>query len=197
MFKSVITFLKNHRILRHLLYILVVTMLLLSVAVYMMDKYTQHGVAVTVPEIKKLTVEEAMPILDRYGLSCQIIDSLYDSKLRPGIIIEQTPREGTTVKQKKAVYVVINSKMPRQIPFPELKDISYRQATSLLQGLGFPAPQIVYVPSVYKDLVVGASYKGRTVSVGEKFPITTIFTLTVGCGDEELPTDTLSVDVGI
>ena len=129
MFTRIITFLKNHRILCHILYMFLTAILLLSVAIYMMDKYTQHGVAVTVPEIKKLTVEEATPILERYGLSCQVIDSLYDTKLRPGVIIEQTPREGTTVKQKKAVYVVINSKIPRQIPFPDLKDISYRQAT--------------------------------------------------------------------
>ncbi|MBR4962310.1 MAG: PASTA domain-containing protein, partial [Muribaculaceae bacterium] len=101
-----LSFFKNHRILTHLILMFLVVLIILYFAVKFMNNYTNHGVEVVVPEIKTLTVEEAMPILERQSLSCQVIDSIYNKNLRPGIIIEQIPRAGSTIKTEKEIYVV-------------------------------------------------------------------------------------------
>lgn len=192
--RGLISFLKNHRILTHLILMFFVLLVILYFAVSYMDDYTRHGVEVTVPEIKNLTVEEATPILERESLKCQVIDSIYNKNLRPGIIIEQVPSEGSTIKREKDIYVVINTIMPRQMPFPEIKDISYRQAISMLEGVGFPKPEIEFVKSQYKDLVVGAKYRNKEVLAGDKYPLTAKFTIIVGKGMKYEPTDTLNID---
>ena len=194
MLKKIFTFLKNHRIITHLLLMFVVVLVLLYFAVRYMDTYTHHGVEVVVPEIKTLTVEEATPILERQSLSCQIIDSIYNKNLRPGIIIEQVPRAGSTVKSNKDVYVVINTIMPRQVPFPEIADISYRQASSMLEGLGFPKPDIKCVASQYKDLVISTKLGNKEVKAGEKYALTTKFTLVVGKGMDYQEIDSLDIE---
>ncbi len=182
--KKLFNFFKNHMILTHLLLMTVVGVILVWVAISYMDNYTRHGVEEEVPDIKNLTVEEATPILERKSLSCQVIDSIYDKNLRPGIIIEQTPRAGSTIKHGKDIYVIINTLLPRQVPFPEITDISYRQAMSMLEGLGFPSPDIECVTSQYKDLVIETKYKKTVVKAGDKYPITTRFTIVVGKGPD-------------
>lgn len=191
--KGVISFFKEHRILFHLLLMLIVVAALLFSLFPMLEKYTQHGVEVVVPDIKNLTEEEATPILERQTLKCMVIDSVYDVSRRPGIIIEQTPKPGSTVKAKKDIYVVINSLTPRSLSLPELKDISYRQALSLVEGMGFPTPDIEYTVSQYKDLVVKVKRRGVQVKAGDKYPITTKFTLVVGKGPNYNPNDSLFI----
>ena len=172
----------------------IVVLILLYFAVKFMNTYTNHGVEVVVPEIKTLTVEEAMPILERQSLSCEIIDSIYNKNLRPGIIIEQVPRAGSTIKTDKDIYVVINTVMPRQVPYPEITDISYRQASSMLEGLGFPKPDIKYVASQYKDLVISSKLGNREVKAGDKYPLTTKFTIVVGKGMDYQESDSLDIE---
>ena len=191
---KILSFFKNHRIITHLLLMFVVVLLLIYVAVKFMNNYTNHGVEVVVPEIKTLTVEEAMPILERQSLSCQVIDSIYNKNLRPGIIIEQVPRAGSTIKTHKDIYVVINTIMPRQVPFPEITDISYRQASSMIEGLGFPRPDIKCVASQYKDLVISAKLGNREVKAGDKYPLTTKFTIVVGKGMDYQESDSLDIE---
>lgn len=190
--KKIFDFLKNHMILTHLLLMALVGVVLLWIAISYMDNFTRHGVEEEVPDVKNLTVEEASPVLERKSLSCQVIDSIYNKNLRPGIIIEQVPRAGSTIKHGKDIYVIINTIAPRQVPFPEITDISYRQAMSMLEGLGFPTPNVECVASQYKDLVVKTKYRGVEVKAGEKYPLTTTFTIVVGKGPdyvEELPFD--------
>lgn len=192
--QGVLLFLKNHKILTHLILMFIVVLILLYFAVKFMNTYTNHGVEVVVPEIKTLTVEEAMPILERQSLSCEIIDSIYNKNLRPGIIIEQVPRAGSTIKTDKDIYVVINTVMPRQVPYPEITDISYRQASSMLEGLGFPKPDIKYVASQYKDLVISSKLGNKEVKAGDKYPLTTKFTIVVGKGMDYQESDSLDIE---
>lgn len=164
--------------------LVVLTLLVIGVNIWLMY-YTHHGEGVRVPEIKGLKVSEISDILRRQGLNYEVIDSHYVTTARPGVILEQIPRGGTSVKHSRTVYLVINSMEPQKTTLPDLSDVSVRQAQSLLEAYGFPAPQIEYVSSPYKDLVVGVKAGARTVSSGEKLPVTTLITLQVGSGTEE------------
>lgn len=183
MIKKIFSYIWNNRIIRHLFYMLAALVgIIVAVNIFLMQ-YTHHGEGVRVPEIKGLKVSEISHILQKQGLHYQVIDSHYISSARPGIILEQIPRGGTSVKHSRTVYLVINSMEPQKMAIPELSDISVRQAQSLLVAYGFPTPQIEYVASPYKDLVVGVRVGDRQVAAGEKLPVTTLITLQVGAGD--------------
>lgn len=158
--------------------------IIIAVNIWLMY-YTHHGEGVRVPEIKGLKVSEISQILQRQGLNYEVIDSHYVTTARPGVILEQIPRGGTSVKHSRTVFLVINSLEPQKMAMPDLSDISVRQAQSLLEAYGFPTPQIEYVSSPYKDLVVGARVGSRKIKTGEKLPVTTLITLQVGSGYDE------------
>ncbi|MEG1574188.1 MAG: PASTA domain-containing protein [Bacteroidales bacterium] len=191
MLKKILSYIRTHNILRHALYITATFLVVIIIASIGMNVYTQHGEAIRVPQLKGLRLPEAIALLERESLNYEVVDSLYDTTQKPGIIIEMTPHSGSSVKRNRTIYLVINSVVPQKLSIPYLTDLSSRQAQSLLEGLGFPSPEIVYVSSRYKDLVVGANYKGRSVRVGEKFPVTSKLQLLVGNGIEEELTDSV------
>lgn len=189
------SFFKNHRILTHLLLMFLIAVALIFATIKYMNYYTNHGVEVVVPEVKGLSITKAKSVLKKQTLSCQIIDSIYSQDLRPGIITEQFPRPGSKVKGNKNIYVIINSYSPRKIAYPEITDISFRQASAMLENLGFPAPDIEYKSSKYKNLVISSKCGGREVNAGDRYPITTKFTLVVGDGMALVKEDTLAVEI--
>lgn len=182
MFKKLINRVKQSRVVKHL-FIMLLILIAGVVALFMwMGVYTNHGEFVVVPEIKGMTVEEAEIMVKSSKINLQIVDSIYDKELPRGVIIEQFPRGGSKVKQNRELYLTINTISPISISVPQLKDLSYRQAYSLLLGLGFPEPSVLEVESEYKDLVQRVRYQGRTVQEGEKLPITSKLQLVVGIG---------------
>lgn len=193
--KKIFLFFKNHRILTHLMLMFLVSIILILFAIRWMDSYTNHGVEVVVPEVKGFNIDEAMPILQQQTLSCQIIDSIYSQDLRPGVITEQFPRPGSSVKGNKDIYVIINSYSPRKIVYPEITDISFRQASAMLESLGFPTPDLEYTQSKYKDLVISTKLGEREVKAGDRYPVTTKFTLVVGGGMDYVEKDSVLVEI--
>lgn len=145
--------------------------------------YTQHGVEVDVMDVRGLLVAEAEPILSDQGLHLVVIDSTFTDKVPFGTIVEQDPKPESHAKHGRAVYVTINATTKRQVVVPDLQDISYRQATTTLRGLGLVVDTIYdYEPSAYRDLVLAIKADGETVEPGEKLPVGTLVRLVVGFG---------------
>lgn len=181
---------KEHLIVRTVLLIFITAMVLLGLALWRLNVYTRHGQAISVPDIKKMSIENATALLARQNLRCEIIDSIYHPDAIPGSVIDQTPPEGSLVKENRIVFVTINARSPRKTTVPDVKDLSHRQAVALLKGVGFPEPKTEYVPSEYRDLVVEVCFNGVPIERGAKIPINTRLTLRVGNGYmEALPSD--------
>jgi beta-lactam-binding protein with PASTA domain len=64
---------------------------------------------------------------------------------------------------------------------PNLRDLSLRQATSLLETYGMKVGSVITVPSVGKA-VVEQYYKGYVIAPGEKIPQGSVITLQIGNG---------------
>ncbi|MDD3079403.1 MAG: PASTA domain-containing protein [Paludibacter sp.] len=146
------------------------------------DYYTHHGEAETVPDLKGLYVEEAEIMLANHGLYPQVIDSVYTRDKKLGTIVEQIPAANSTVKQHRPIYLIINSKQIRKIPLPEVNDVSFRQASAVLQAIGLNVTNVEYAPSEYKDLVISVKYRGQAVSAGTRIPEGSPVVLVVGSG---------------
>ena len=187
---KIVAFFKQHPIIATRLEIMVVAVILCTILIFWLDSYTRHGTATIVPSVRYLTVAEASDILSRKGFRCEVIDSLFNDRVAPGVVVEQTPDAESRVKEGRIIYLTINAFSPKKVTMPSLIDGSARQAQAILRALGFDNVRIEYEPSPYKDLVLDVLCNGRQVESGEKIPMTSRITLIVGMGD--MPADSLS-----
>lgn len=162
--------------------ILIIVVLLLGLY-FWLRRYTQHGHEVVVPNTVGLYMEEAVPQAQAQGLTLQITDSTYSNRVPLGTIVEQTPPAGSHAKEGRALYVVVNARCRRQVPLPDLQDMSYRQAEATLRSLGVVVnPDYEYEPSEYKDLVLAVKQGGAVVTPGQRIEEGSRVTLVVGFG---------------
>lgn len=153
--------------------------LLIVLVMLLLNVYTRHGQNVIVPALENLQIREANTILRAKGLHAEIVDSVYHRDAVPGAIIDQTPKAGNKVKEGRAIYLTIYAKNPQMIAVPELTDYSIRQASALLNSMGFTQLSIQEVPAEYSGLVVAVEYRGRKLVHDEKIPSGSPLTLVV------------------
>lgn len=147
-----------------------------------LDTWTAHGHYELVPEVKGLSYDEACRQLHEAGFSPELTDSIYDTKSRPGTVIDQNPKTGTKVKEGRVVYLTITAFSPKTVTIPTLTDVSVRQARSVLEGLGISRINVVEVPSEFRGLVIAVKRDGQPVTAGARIPVTAVLTLEVGTG---------------
>ncbi len=160
----------------------IIGLLLLMFVFLWLSRYTRHGEERAVPQICGMYVEEAQMTLASQGLKMEVIDSTYSKKVPLGSIVEQNPPVDAKVKDGRTIYVIMNARSLRQVPMPELHDVSYRQAEATLNALGLKVDNIRYEPSEYRDLVLDVRRNGETVEPGTRLAEGTGVTLIVGQG---------------
>lgn len=153
--------------------------LLVVLALLLLNVYTRHGQNVAVPALENLQVKEANTILRAKGLHAEIVDSIYQRDAVPGAIIDQRPKAGNKVKEGRAIYLTIYARNPQMVAVPELTDYSTRQASALLNSIGFDQLHIQEVPAEYSGLVVAVEYRGKRLMPEEKIPAGSPLTLVV------------------
>ncbi len=151
-------------------------------SLHWLDNYTNHGEEIIVPDLKGLNEEEAGKILASKKLEYEIIDSIFVKGEKAGAIMEQTPEAGSTVKEERKIYLLINARSPRQIVLPDLRDVSLRQAEAIIASIGLKIGEYEYVPSEYKDLVQDVKYGNRIAAPGTRITEGASIALLVGKG---------------
>ena len=175
--------------------IIVAALIVAWAAMAWLSVWTRHGDTITVPAVKTLSYSGAIRLLDDEGLKGIVVDSVFDTRTRPGAVIEQNPKAGTIVKEGREVFLTINAFTPKMVTLPSLTDISLRQARSILEGLDIKQIKERRVPSEFKDLVISARYKGSRLMPGARVPVNAVIELEVGEGISELePVDSIDAD---
>ena len=128
-----------------------------------LEKYTNHGYYITVPELRGLTPDEAKPFAKEKNLQILVIDSIYDNNAKPGTIVEQFPSPNAHVKNNRAIQLTINANAPEKIIFPNLRNVAFRQSLQRLKNLGLNVGRIEYIPSNFKNLVLDFKYEGNII----------------------------------
>lgn len=175
------------KVLLHLGIMAVVAVVVGWLAMLWLDVWTHHGETVEVPDIKGLSYEQACAKLEDMELTPVLSDSIYDTDSRPGQVLEQNPKVGTTVKPGREIYLTIHAFHPQMVTLPPLTDVSVRQARSMLEGLGITNISERRVESEYQDLVLSVSSNGKFLAPGARIPITSSITLTVGETPQDVP----------
>ena len=169
-------------VLKMVLTALAIVIVLGVAALFWLDKYTHHGDEVVVPNVVNSYVEEASILAQAEGLHLVIADTTYTRRFKLGSIVEQKPAPESRTKRGGTLYVIVNAKQVRQIPLPNLRDISFRQAEATLRSVGLALGNVTYQSSEYKNLVLDMRRNGESVDPGTRFPEGTKIDLVVGLG---------------
>jgi len=173
-------FLKTRTFKVNALVALGITISLILINMFFLRIYTRHGESVEIPNLKGKTTAEVADILDRKNLRYEIKDSVYSVETSPGTVVDQFPKPGMKVKEKRTISITISALSQEMISMPQLTDISFRQATNLIESTGLIAGQIEYKQSEFLDLVLEQKVNGRVVRVGEMVSKGSIVDLVLG-----------------
>ncbi|MBR5804475.1 MAG: PASTA domain-containing protein [Bacteroidaceae bacterium] len=145
--------------------------------------YTHHDVAVTIPEVKGLSIAEAKNLLVSHKLKPVISDSVYNTAQPGGIVLDMTPSHGAVVKEGRSVYLTINTNCPPMRVIPNLIDnSSLREAEAKLRAMGFVLEENDTIDGE-KDWIYGIKHEGVSLENGDEIPVGAKLVLEVGGGE--------------
>ena len=149
----------------------------------MLGFYTHHGEAIVVPDLRGLSVKDAMTRADEGNLLVEVVDSFFQSERSIGTVIEQNPKYGMKVKRDRVIFLTINSRFPEQIKMPDLVGTTLRQATAIMETYGLKTGKLGYVPDISNTVLV-QKFKGKAISPGERIEKGSSIDLVVGIGEK-------------
>ena len=158
-------------------------LLILTVGVkFGIDLYTHHGEAVSIPDVRRHSLEDSQHILEDAGFEVVVADTGYVKNLPPGTVLEQTPLPGTVVKTGRIVYLTINATDSPMLTLPDIIDnCSLREAQAKLTSMGFKLGPPQYV-SGEKDWVYGVKCGGHSIVAGARVSVDDVLIIQVGDG---------------
>jgi eukaryotic-like serine/threonine-protein kinase len=143
---------------------------------------TNHGEAITVPNLKGLTMEEAEDLLDDRNLDFEVTDSTFMAGLKPLTVLSQYPLENSKVKQGRKIYLTINTETAPMIRLPKLTEMSLKSAEQQLLVAGLLKPGLEYQDDIRENEVLEVKYEGTKIDAGTLIAKGSKVTLVVGNG---------------
>jgi eukaryotic-like serine/threonine-protein kinase len=159
-------FFSSKTFVRHFFAALLIYSAIIWLILRLISNYTLHGKTIAVPDLKGKEMGVVEKLLNDVDLKFMVIDSVYVAEKPKGCVIEQNPAPGFQVKKSRTVYLTLNAFNPPKVKLPELKDVSLRQATAVLETYGLEVGNLSYVPDFAKDAVIEMKYKGRSIAPG-------------------------------
>ena len=158
---------------------------------------THHGQEITVPDLAKLSAEQAEEQLSALDLDYIILDTVDFKPDFPKLtIVEQEPKAGAKVKEGRKIYIKINASKYTMVTLPDLIEKTYRQAVPTLEAIGLKEGTITYKPYLGKDMVLELRQDGKKLKAGDKILKSSKIDLVLGDGKitYEETVDTTTVD---
>jgi len=166
---------------KHLLFAFLTILGILYASFMLLGVYTQHNKSIDVPDFKGIYIKDLDNFIQDYTLEYIIVDSVYNSEKEKGTVIEQDPEPGASVKLGRKVYLTVNSMVNVKVAMPNLKDLSLRQAESLLETYGLKLGRLTYVQGL--PPVMEQSFQGKLIAPGTMIEKGALIDLTLGRGD--------------
>ena len=148
------------------------------------NSYTEHGVAIIVPDITGMQEEDAISKLAQHHLAGVAYDYTYIKGVPVGEITAQRPAANSKVKRGRKVYLTVSSGNQPMIAIPDvIENSSLREAESRLRAAGF---RLTPNDTIAGDLdwVYGIRYNGRELKDQERIPEGAELTIIVGGGEK-------------
>jgi beta-lactam-binding protein with PASTA domain len=132
-----------------------------------MPEYTNYNEGVTVPDVTKISLNEAETLLTDYGLRYEVLDRRANAAYPANYIIDQSPQPLQLVKPNRKVYLTVNTEVRPKAVVPKVVDLSFRNARIQLENYGFTLGTTSYESSRFRNTVLRQSLApGDTVDRG-------------------------------
>lgn len=122
-----------------------------------MPAYTKYNQGVTVPDVTKVSYQDAISSLQRAGLRYEVMDRRSNEAFPPNFVLDQAPRGNSLVKPNRKVYLTVNAAETPMVTVPDVQNISLRNAHIQLQSHGLEPGFVEYVSSRFPNIVMGQS----------------------------------------
>lgn len=172
----------NHYIIKNVLILFFLTVFLFYGMLVLIRHYTHHGEALPVPDVTGMSVAEAGKLLEAQKMRWHLSDSIYVTSVKPGAVVNQNPEPGTKVKENRNVFLTMNALASEKITMPNVVDLSFRQAKTMLESQGLMLGKLTYVPDIAKDYVLKQLYRGKEIRKGTQIPKGSEIQLVLGRG---------------
>ncbi len=182
--KDFFAFLKSKLFLKHFLIALISLIAILWILFKTLNVYTQHGETAEVPDFKGKKIPELESFIQNTNVRYLIIDSIYDPKEKPGIVIKQDPEPKSQVKHNRMIYLYVTSTQAPQIAMPKLVDRSTRQALFMIESYGFKKGKVTEVGADCKGCVLKQLFNGKEIKPGDAIKKGSKIDLVVGRKEE-------------
>lgn len=161
-------------------------MLIIAIIFYMLffaalGRITGHGEEVKMPVLVDRNVTDAVKVLEVQGFEIDI-DSSFEMKKQPGIVLSQLPDTGQFVKKGRTVFIIINKTQPPPTEMPNLSGVSYRTAEIVLKSNKLRLGDTIHRPDIANGAILEALYHGKVVNAGDMLPQGSKITLVIGDG---------------
>lgn len=176
-------FLFSFTFMKQLLIAFVIVCATLFLFIIWIDFTTKHGQEIIVPNLSKMTLEQAEEKLDELDLDYELLDTVdYDASFPKFSIVHQDPNPGEKVKENRVIYLKINSSEYSKVQVPDLVQKTYRQAVPTLAALGLEVGDTTYIPNLAKDMVLEMKSNGKAIKAGQQVLKMTKIDLVLGDG---------------
>lgn len=188
MFKGLFQFLKSKTFLKHIIIYSVVVGLLIWGLLAWLKSTTNHGETIKVPDFTDIKIADLDKFVVDKSIRYLVIDSVYDTKSKPGVVIKQEPEPNAEVKEGRTIYLYVTSILPPSIQMPKLVDRSLRQAAAMITSYGLKLGRTKFIPDQCANCVLDQLIKGKKIEPGATISKGTVIDLVVGKGlsDEEV-----------
>ena len=167
---------------RKQLIIAIVSVLVLVMVLFVsLRYYTRHGEGKPVPNLKGLSVENAVQLLESEGFRYQI-DSVFIMDKKAGLVLEQDPDPNTNVKDNRMIYLTIVSSQTPDVNFPDIENKTLVEAQAMLSNYGLKIGDTTYQADIARDAILGFSFAGQAIRIGQKIPKGSRIDLILGDG---------------
>jgi len=166
---------------------MIAAMLIIAIISYLFFHWitytTHHGQEITVPNLSKLSAEQAEEQLAAIDLDYIILDTVDFRPEFPKLtVVEQEPKAGAKVKEGRKIYLKINASTYTMVAIPDLIEKTYRQAVPTLEAIGLKEGTITYKPYLGKDMVLEMRMNGKKLNPGDKVLKSSKIDLVLGDG---------------
>jgi beta-lactam-binding protein with PASTA domain len=158
------------------------TIFLILVFLFMLNRITNHGEYLVVPEVKGKSYLAVQEELENQGFEVVIQDSIYVDSIAPNAIIKQFPEPEATVKVNRVIYLTVNCTVPPTITMPNLIGMSFRNALLELRSLGLKMGDTTFIPDIAKNAVKDQLSEGVQIKPGAPIRMGSKIDLVIGSG---------------
>ena len=168
---------------------LVIAIVLLVIGLFILDGYldnlTRHGEKVAVPSVIKNKIKDLDENLGSKGFRYEIMDSVWERNLPKGIVVDQKPAPGDSVKEGRKIYLTINARSDKMITL-SIKSMvngtsTPREAIEYLSSIDLEHGSTIFEPHEWNNIVLGFQDKnGKKLKDGDKLKAGSKVDLVVG-----------------